>query len=83
MMAVQPSASIVREPDRRRGLLCQSRPSKLLDIAATRQRSGRITFVVAFIGIVARQKLDRQVHRIERPAGWFKPAGPNSKRYRA
>jgi hypothetical protein len=54
-----------------------------LDIAATRQRSGRLTFVVAFIGIVARQKLDRQVHRIERPAGWFKPAGPNSKRYRA
>ena len=52
MTAVQPSASIVREPDRVRGLLCQSRASKLLDIAVTR------TFVVASIGIVARLKPD-------------------------
>ena len=58
MTAVQPSASIVREPDRVRGLLCQSRASKLLDIAVTRQRSGKLTFVVASIGIVARLKPD-------------------------
>jgi len=46
----------VREPDRVRGLLCQSRASKFLDIAVTRQRSGKLTFVVASIGIVARLK---------------------------
>jgi len=46
----------VREPDRVRGLLCQSRASKLLDIAVTRQRSGKLTFVAASIGIVARLK---------------------------
>src|SRR6516164_11742995 len=93
MTAVQPSASIVREPDRVRDFLRRSRPSRFLDIAVTRQRSGRPTFIIASIGIIARQEPNagtlklhahiRQVHRIERPAGWFKPAGPNSKRYRA
>jgi hypothetical protein len=62
--------------------LCQSRLSKLLDIAATRQRSGRLTFVVAFIGIVARQKLDRQVHP-HRKTGRMVQAGRSEFKARA
>jgi len=58
MTAIQPSASIVREPDRVRVFLCQSRPSKLLDIAVARQRSGKLTFVVASVGIPAQRKSD-------------------------
>src|ERR1700740_2562499 len=56
MTAIQPSASIVREPDRVRVFLCQTRPSKLLDIAVARQRSGKLTFVVASVGIPAQRK---------------------------
>jgi len=56
MTAVQPSASIVREPDRVRDFLRRSRPSRFLDIAVTRQRSGRPPFIIASIGIIARQE---------------------------
>src|SRR5437763_4758836 len=55
---VQPIASIVRDPGRVRGLFCRSHPSKLWANAAARQRSGRVTLVVASIGIVARRKSD-------------------------
>jgi hypothetical protein len=51
----------VRVPDRERGFFCRSHPSKLWESAAARQRSGKVTFVVASIGIVARQNLDCRI----------------------
>jgi hypothetical protein len=54
----------VREPDPVRGFLCQSRPSKRLKVAIARQAGGKLTFVVASIGIVVRQSC-----RLPNPVG--------------
>ena len=45
----------MRERIRVRGSLCQSRPSKRLELNIARQARGELIFVVASIGIVARQ----------------------------
>ena len=54
----------MREPDPVRGVFCQSRPSKRLEVAKTRRAGDKLTFVVALIGIVARQS-----SRLPNPVG--------------
>ncbi len=50
----------MRERTRVRGFLYQSRPSKPLALDIARQAGGELIFVVASIGIVARQGSDWQ-----------------------